>query len=168
MDEVIFSSWKVEHLGSGNFITNPELQPFPVMLNMYLDHNIVANFHNGENKGYLLNAILLADQREKLFEQWKKHGLPMVTLGLPPLNVIYNETGTDLSKLYRLALINKQCEVRKLRVECFSMNIYLHEKLWEKYGDQILKENGIDPTQVNKKPLAPSNPKNQITIEVYR
>ena len=71
-------------------------------------------------------------------------GLPMVTLNIPALDLVFN-TPEDLFHMYRVAFLSHHSRIWKFDKWDFPINIYLHETLWQKYGPQILAAHGIDP-----------------------
>lgn len=176
MDEVIFSAWQVSVVPSESdsskshvaYVTSPHMQPCALMLNVFLDHNIIANFNNGDkNIGYLKNRNLTRpEDRAKIFKQWATKGLPMVTLNVPALEVVFEGAG-DLTHLYRVSFVNNYYRIWKSNIVSFPFYIYLHEKLWNKYGAQILAEQGIDST-ASPRPITTQTPAQNYTITIYR
>lgn len=176
-DEVIFSSWDTVLVPPKNgpsanhieIVTSPYMQALALMLNVFLDHNIIANFNNGDpNIGYLKNRNLSEpQQREAIFEQWALKGLPMVTLNVPTLDVVFNSS-EDFAHLYRIAFIGKTYRIWKFDRIRFPANIYLHETLWQKYGPQILADQGIDPSTLASHNNAAKAKHPEYTITIYR
>lgn len=171
-DEVIFSSWQFTFMRSkdetGNIssgvVTSPNMQPLALLLNVFLDQNIIANFNYGDKKaGYLKNQVLITpEQRIKVFEQWAKKGLPMVTIDMPVLDVVF-ASEEDLIHYYRVAYADPYYRLWKLSKMKAVLYIYLHEKLWNKYGPQILAEQGATTrTSDNTVPMQ------NYTITIYR
>ena len=175
-DEIIFCAWDVHNIDSKDhpnenhleIVTNPNMQPYAALLNVFLDHNILANFHNGDKKiGYMKNRPLIdPKQREKVFEQWATKGLPMVTISTPTLEVVFGGN-EDWTRLYRVAYLNRHYRIWKFLIESVPVNIYLHENLWNKYGPQILAEQGINPTTYTPSKKA-NMPMGSYTITIYR
>ena len=181
-DEVIFCAWEVLMLHAKNdqatdkthveYVTSPNMQPFALLFNVFTDHNMIANFNNGDkNTGYLKNrTVREPQQRAKIFEQWATKGLPMVTLNVPALELVFGGE-QELTHLYRVSFLNNYYRLWKFDKERFPINIYLHENLWAKYGAQILADQGITPTTASKPAAQPSavhTPAQNYTITIYR
>ncbi len=138
-NEVIFAAWTMDHKGDSRYETNPNLQPMSVLVNMYLPRNLIANFHNGENKGYLDNYCPSPKNTFRLFQQWVDKGIPTVLLNPAPVSYLFKQP--DLYKQYKAALLTKEYRLWKLNTPLVNpMAVYLHDDLWEKYKDQIIKE----------------------------
>lgn len=172
-DEVIFSTWELsitnakdnEGHNRPGVVTSPNMQPLALLLNVFLERNIIANFNNGDpDTGYLKNEVLITpEQRVKVFEQWAPKGLPMVTIDMPVLDVVFSSK-EDLNHYYRVAYVAPFYHLWKLQKTKDTFYIYLHEKLWSKYGPQILAAQGIRATA----PAAQRKPAQNYTITIYR
>lgn len=145
-DELIFAAWlwKPQETNEKIVYTNPNIQPFAVMLNMYLDHNIVANFHDGENKGYLDNYAPSDEEIKQTFFHWWEKGLPSVLLNATALPYLYNNM--DLIKEYFAAYTGVYYTFWKFNPPHKDPQvIYLYRPLWEKYEADIRKTYAPDP-----------------------
>lgn len=182
MDENIFAAWQVqvvppsEKPGSAQtdsaqlaFVTSPLMQPVALMLNVFLDHNIIANFNNGDqDKGYLINrALVNPEQREKVFKQWAQKGLPTVTIDMPALDVVF-PSNDELTRHYRTAYMDHQYRIWKLSRTHLPITIYLQEELWQKYGPQILADQGIDPVAYAQQATQHQAPVQSYAFTLYR
>jgi hypothetical protein len=189
IDENIFAAWEVNPvepsaLPDNTFtdtnatqtnqaqlalVTNPLAQPGALLLNVFLDHNIIANLNNGDpNKGYLINRTLVfPEQREKVFKQWATKGLPTVTIDMPALDVVFSSTD-ELTHHYRIAYMDHQYRIWKFSRSHIPFTIYLHEDLWQKYGPQILADQGIDPVAYAQQAAARTQTPQSYTFTLYR
>ncbi len=138
--ELIFSMWTMTPTDKENvYRINPNLQPISVLANMYLPRNIIANFHNGENRGYLENYCPSPAKTFHILKQWEAKGIPTVLLNSAPVSYLFRQP--DLYTHYHAALLNKEYRLWKFNPpEITPHAVYLHDTLWEKYKDQIIKQ----------------------------
>lgn len=139
MDELVFSAWTMVAEQGSIYRTNVNRQPASVWLNLYLPYNIIDNFHNGENKGYMENFCPDNRHSGMILRSWTNKGKPMVLIDPAPIAYLFLDP--QLTQQYHAALLIKEYRLWKFdSPEITPHAIYLHESLWEKYKDQIISE----------------------------
>lgn len=145
-DQTIFVPWNVTPVpGTTNqFSVNTNTQPYGVMLNMYLDRNIFANFHNGGPQTYVDNFCPPVPEMLKIMASWREGRVPRVLINEVPLEFLYGEP--KFMDNYILAYTRPDNQLWKLKPpKSTPQNIYLFHTLWDKYKDQILADAGLTP-----------------------
>ena len=135
MKENIFATWVVKKEGRTVAIPNPNMQPISVLFNMYTPHNIIANFNDRQDRGYLINqALMSTNQSLEIFQKWRKKGMPMVLLGPAPVSLIYEDSAVN--QFYKAAFITKTNLLWKFNPPVTDeFVIYLHTDLWKKLAN---------------------------------
>ena len=121
----IFTAWQVP---PGAQWPDPKYQPLGTLLNMYTDHNILANFNEGKPVGY--TQISGPDPREiqAVYNAWRAKGLPDVIIGEAPVRLVYTEQ--EIANQYLPAIQFQLTELWKFRRPLsMPMHIYLHQNL---------------------------------------
>ncbi len=120
-EQPIFAAWTAVF---GAQQLDPNFQPIAVLVNMYTDHNIIANFNEGKTMGYTLPYTENTPQQiQAVYGKWRAKGLPRVVIGDAPLGLVYPEE--NLSQ-YRLVLPLKLTELWKSRLPIWTpVNVYI-------------------------------------------
>ena len=136
--KTIFSSWDI-YMGKNALQGDPNVLPLATMLNVFLPHNIIANFNNGSEEAYLINRRSTEDETTQAIINWRSHGLPDVLLGSAALPMLYNDP--DLLNQYHAAFISKLANPWKFeRPSEQEYIIYLHQNLWNDLKEQIIAD----------------------------
>ncbi len=139
MQAPIFGAWTMlPGENPDEFKTSPHSQPNSVLLNMYLKRNIIDNFHDGENRCYLVNDIPTQQEAEAIFERWRKLGLPAVLLGAAAIPHLYGDL--DLEKHYKVSYVGYSYSLWKFQKSRQPLPIYLHRDIWEQLSGISVKE----------------------------
>lgn len=139
MKAPIFSAWLITPGKTANeFETNPYVQTHSVLLNMYLEHNIIANFNDGEDRGYIINSAPTEQEAAAIFERWRQKGLPAVLIG--PVAVAQLFDDDSLQKKYKLAYIGSTYSMWKFQFYQVKLPIYLHRDIWEYFSGMTVEQ----------------------------
>ena len=148
-DENIFANWGMNKKGSWTwddpegtnhpFEANVNSQPEAVILNMYLPHNIFANFHDAGDTAYVYNITPNEAQTLQILQRWRDKGLPTVLINPAPIALLYNNE--EFVYAYHPAYITQSYRPWKFnRPQQGVEIIYLHDVLWEKLKDRLLAD----------------------------
>lgn len=135
--KTIFAAWDIRSTNYRFFWANPNMLPAAVMLNVYMPHNMIANFNNGSKQAFLINEMADETKSRQITQYWRSRGLPEVLLGSAALPMLYDDP--DILKKYRAAFISATYVPWKFnRPEQKEYIIYLREDLWEELKNQIM------------------------------
>lgn len=144
----IFGAWTMMQGKKENeFKTSPYSQPNSVLLNMYLEHNILANFHDGEDRGYLINSYPDDQKFDAIFRRWRQQGLPAVLIGPAAIPQLFADM--SLEKQYKVAYIGVIYSLWKFQASEGKWPVYLHRDIWE-YVSGMNVEQFEQPKQQTK------------------
>ena len=139
MQAPIFASWIMfKGKSPDEYQTNPNAQPYSVLLNMYLKHNIILNFNNGEDKGYVMNYSPNPQEAEKILKNWQAIGVPAVLLGPAAIPQLFADM--SLEKKYAVGYAGYTYSNWKFQHVPTKFPIYLHRDIWEYISGMSLEK----------------------------
>ena len=120
-EQPIFTAWTAVF---GAQQLDPNFQPMAVLINMYTDHNIIANFNEGKSMNYTLPYTQHTPQQTRnIYKVWREKGLPRVVIGDAPLELVY--PGENFNQYYRVLSL-RLTELWKARLPVWTpINVYV-------------------------------------------
>ena len=138
--KIIFASWEIKSSDNKVFWGDPNTLPTATMLNVYMPYNMIANFNNGSNKTYNINARTSTEKTKEITNYWRSQGLPDVLLGPAALPMVFKDV-PDVAQQYRAAWVSFlyiPWKFNKPKQEDYA--IYLRQELWDELKDQIMAQ----------------------------
>ncbi len=145
-DQTIFVAWVMKPTDKpDNYSFNTNAQPAGTLLGVYLDHNIFANFHDGQKKSYIDNFCPSYEEMLKVLNHWREDlPVPTVLINRVPMDILYKNP--DILNYYRLGFTQNEYQLWKFNPPKPNPQfIFLFYTLWDKYQDQLLE--GVPPEQ---------------------